>query len=249
LKKFIFFALIPLLLYAQNPNEIKNEEKLDLSLGLASFYKESIYRQNSSRVVVFPNIDLDYYGLYIKGTQLGYNIDLGDGVHLSPTLTYKFDGYDNDGDYLDGMDKRKDAIYGGARLSYSFEGHTLYGSYSHDISGVNNGGFSTLGYRYFHLSYPYAFSPGLSASYSDERYSDYYYGVKRSEALSGRPYYDPGSTTNATASMLGMYHINKKAYIFGLVNYDLYEDSIKDSPIVNKRGAFGVAIGFAYKIY
>ncbi|MFP4333485.1 MAG: MipA/OmpV family protein [Campylobacterales bacterium] len=249
MKKIIFLTLMPLLLFAENPHEVKNEEKLDLSLGLASFYKESIYKQNSNRVVVFPSVDLDYYGLYIKGTQLGYNFKLSRGLYISPTLTYRFDGYDNDGSYMDGMERRKDSVYGGARVSYTYKGHTVYSSYSQDVAGVNDGGYGTIGYRYFKLFYPFALSPSISYQYNSKNYSNYYYGVKSKEALPQRPEYNPGATSSASASLLGIYHVSKKAYLFGLLSYELQESAIKSSPIVDKRDAYGVGLGFAYKIY
>lgn len=251
LKKALLLSLLSSFLFSVTLFAEENEEKnpLALSLGVAANYSESIYRQNKSRFTPFPLIDMNYGDFYFKGIQAGYKIPIIKDLHIVPTITYQFDGYDRSGDYLTGMEKRQDAIYGGVRASYSHGGHSLYTSYNHDISGRNNGYLVDVGYNYFKMLKPFVLSPTIEYHRKSANYSNYYYGVKNSEATTYRHAYQPGATETYSASMLTMYYVNKKLYLLLSLSYEFLNSKITDSPIINKDGRFSSYIGVAYKLY
>jgi len=238
------------LLIAQDTNDDKQKNNLALSLGAAGLYKESIYKGKNARVGAFPLIDMKYKQFYIKGIEAGYNIKLFNNIYITPLVTYRFDGFSTKSDnLLKGMDSRKDAVYGGARLAYKSGGHTIFNYYLYDISGVNNGFIENIGYNYLYVSKPFIISPAMTYAYKSENYANYYYGVKDREKTPFRDSYKVGSIHSLSFSVLATYNITPKLYTFATLGYEIIDGKIKKSPIIDKNEQFTSFFGVGYKIY
>jgi len=100
------------------------------------------------------------------------------------------------------------------------------------------------------LSKPFlkgAFTPRIGAEWSSDRRVNYYYGVRDSEAIAGRPAYSPGQTINYFGGLKLGVPLGKLWALVGDVQYTLLGDEIQDSPIVNKKFLMRYAAGAVYR--
>jgi outer membrane protein len=101
------------------------------------------------------------------------------------------------------------------------------------------------------FSYPIKHSrgyivPNVAAVYQDDRYTDYYYGVSDVEATAGRPAYEPGDALNTEIRVDWAYAITDKWLLSGKLGYELLDDSIQNSPLVDRDDLWSVNLGIAY---
>ena len=81
----------------------------------------------------------------------------------------------------------------------------------------------------------------------DDDFVDYYFGVDSSEALPGRPAYEPDSETSfRTIATLG-YQRPQSPWLFLIGGrYEVYGDEVDDSPIVDDDGEAMLFGGVGY---
>ena len=71
----------------------------------------------------------------------------------------------------------------------------------------------------------------------------YLYGVGSSEAVSGRPSYDPGAVLIPSVSLSSGYPISKSTFMFASLNYRILPDEISSSPIVSASDQLRLILG------
>lgn len=82
-----------------------------------------------------------------------------------------------------------------------------------------------------------------------ENYTDYYFGIKDSEAARGinnRRSYKPDDSFNFEAGIRSMIKVNRNFNVFLMAGYTRYGDSIADSPLVKDRDIYTVGTGVSY---
>lgn len=88
--------------------------------------------------------------------------------------------------------------------------------------------------------------PSIIVSHMDDDYTDYYFQVTEPESRPGRPVYDPGAATNIMAQLRIGYRVWDKWLLNFRVAYELLDDEIVNSPIVDKDGTWSGSVGLAY---
>ena len=89
-------------------------------------------------------------------------------------------------------------------------------------------------------------TPRIAANWHDDKYVDYYYGVKSTEARAGRARYVGESTTNAEVGVRFGYAVTPRHNVFVDVSATALGSSIKDSPLVEKSSESSVRFGYLY---
>jgi outer membrane protein len=91
------------------------------------------------------------------------------------------------------------------------------------------------------------FRPSAGFVWQSEDYNDYYYGVKSSEARSGRPAYSADDDINYRLGAVAIYQQKTSPWMFiGGLRYDILGDEIDDSPIVEDDNELTAVLGVAY---
>jgi MipA family protein len=88
--------------------------------------------------------------------------------------------------------------------------------------------------------------PSVSIQYQSSNWTDYYYGVSRSESRAGRPIYDPGSAINLSTELMGKYDLTPNIGLIGMVECTFLDSCIDDSPIIERDLIFEVFGGIMY---
>ena len=190
--------------------------------------------------------------LTVYGPMLSYLIYDNNDWELDITGKMRFEGYEeDDSDFLFGMDERKWTMELGGSLSKKLSIGKITSSISADILNEHKG------YEYG-LSYSYDFrnvmkmpsltmSPEIGFSYRSSQLNDYYYGVRDSEAIAGRPEYNAGDSVGLTGGIRINYVYSDRIGLMGLMSFEWLGDEIRNSPIVEENYLDTIMIGIMYR--
>ena len=248
-------VLLALLISTAVFAEKERENSIDLGLGV--FYRNSVYKEkDNDEVLPLPVAGVRYKSFYYEmPVELGYHFYDTENLTFTAYGRYNlYTGYkpkDMVDEFKD-MDKRKDDFHLGLRWKYNF-GRWNTGIISHvsgDVSGKSDGILVRA-----ELNQPVTLSqrvmvlPYVAVEYMSENYTDYYFGIKDSEAGRGinkGKSYKPDDSFNFEAGIRSMISINKDFKLFLTAGYTRYGDSIGDSPLVKDRDIYTVGTGISY---
>lgn len=77
--------------------------------------------------------------------------------------------------------------------------------------------------------------------------ANYYFGgVSTSEATPSRPAYDVGNTWSLVPSLVTSYRLSPQWLVGGVLSYEAFPASVRDSPLVQKSGRYDALLGIGY---
>jgi outer membrane protein len=77
--------------------------------------------------------------------------------------------------------------------------------------------------------------------------ANYYFGgVSASEATPARPAYDVGNTWSVVPSLVTSYRLSPQWLVGGVLSYEVFPASVRDSPLVQKSGRYDALVGIGY---
>jgi outer membrane protein len=249
MKKVIFLILLlchSLLLSEENK----------ITLGAGAYVQSQPYKGASDLVLPSPVIFFDNgivyarwsrFGLYFLGEK-AQDYAWGFSLTVQPrTLGYKA----SDSSYLSGMDERKSTLEGGVAFSASFQKEKyievmlladMMGTYNSWLARAEIGDKYELG--------KFTFYPSLILLYEPNKFVNYYYGVKKSEATLSRPYYSPNGGLQYGLQTYIKYPLTQKLSTLINLRYDRIPSSASDSPLTDKSyiysGLFSLIYTFEY---
>lgn len=147
---------------------------------------------------------------------------------------------------LVGMAPRDSGIDLGLSYRYRQPWGILQAELLHDIGKTYKGTEVRLGYSYDWRSGPWTLRPNVTVAVRDARLNNYYYGVLASEATAERAAYTPGYGINTSVGLYGTYDMSQRWRLLAGVSATVLGNSVKDSPIVQKRVLPAVYIGAVY---
>lgn len=214
--------------------------------GLGVLYSTSPYKGIDDNVFPVPIIRASYRGFFISQTLAGYNFINDESLKLGLVVGPHFGGYDaSDSNDLTGMQDRDWGVDGGLRLTWKNEIVDVSATVLTDLSDKSTGQEVSLSLSKTLLEG--FLTPKIGATWSSENVVDYYYGVKASEVAANRAAYSPDSTINYNVGLTVAYPMGDKWALIGDVQYQIFGDEIKDSPIIDKNGTFRLVLGTVYR--
>lgn len=215
-------------------------------LGAGVGFEPSTYKGDSTRVLPFPLVYFDNKWVQVIGTTADLKIGSWSGVSVALRGQFSlFDGYKgSDAPILNGMENRKGALWYGPALSWGTGFGTLSGTF---LFGGNKGERAKIGFEKAFAFGQFSITPHVGAEWLSNKYVDYYYGVRPSEARAGRAAYSAGSTVNVSAGTRIEYQPTKQQTIFLDVGVSRLGDAITDSPIVGRRFVPEARVGYMYR--
>lgn len=161
---------------------------------------------------------------------------------------FGFDGYKaKDSAYLAGMKRRKESLWLGSAAIWDSELGELSAEVVADALGNSKGRIFALQYEKRFDFGDLAVTPRVGARGVDRKYVDYYFGVKPTEALTGRPIYVGDSATQAEVGLRLTYVTGKNEMLFADVSGLKLGSSIEKSPLVERRYQASVFAGWLYR--
>ncbi len=227
------------------------------ALGVGAITFDKAYAGIDREYLPLPFIHYENRWVSIAGPQVGFkllSLDLAPSQSLSVDLVARYDGsgYDDDdiGDtpILAGMRERKSGAWAGARIEWKSRWADVRAEALGDASGNSKGKRFNLGVeRTWQLGERMTITPRVSASWQDDKYVDYYYGVRADEARAGRAAYRGESGVNAEVGLRGVYAFDRRHSILVDLEVSRLADEIKDSPLVDRSTENRVLVGYLYR--
>jgi MipA family protein len=178
-------------------------------------------------------------------------LKLADDQELTFGLGLQIDpgGYKaEDSPFLVGMDDRKGGLWTGLTSTWSNPLVNVSAQWMTDASSYSKGQRMSLGLeRSFFVGDKLMFTPSVTAMWMDDKYADYYYGVRKSEARIGRPAYIAESSMNTQFSLRTDYMMDEHQALFLLLEYTALGSEIKDSPLTDSASETMVLGGYLYR--
>lgn len=225
---------------------------LPVIVSLAVSQEENIYKDQSQDAEVIPVIVGNYGNFWFKGLRHGYYLYAGDAFAFSPMIKinpdygYEVDKADNDSLLYQGLDDTDVTVEAGVQLFFDLNYVDLELNLLADITGGHKGGLAELS-----LSKPQHLGsllviPSLTFTYNDSKVTNYYFGVKNSQATAFRPAFDTGSSLDTELSTIFIWNFSGSWYLIGDLTYKFFDDKLEQSPLVESVEQASGFIGIGY---
>jgi outer membrane protein len=228
------------------------ESGLSLSLGAGVIAKPRPYVGADSEVQAIPIVSLRSQRFSIEGIRAGYRLLGGEAGGLDLRLRFQFSGLDpDDSPFLAGMEERDETVEAGLGFSLDLgRGLELEVAATADILGRSNGaeGSVDLGWRRVWGRGRVILVPAVGVVYQTANQVSHFAGVRADEARPGRPAYDGRSAVNPRASILLVNRLAPRWFLTTLMSYQLFDDGITASPIIDRSGELFGLVGLSYRV-
>lgn len=227
-------------------------DKQKLTLGFGPYIQSEPYKGAKSLLLPSPVIFYDNGVVYARWSRFGLyflgekkkDYAWGFSLTMQPrTLGYK----PSDSNYLHGMDERKSTFEGGLAFSASYKKRQyievmlladMLKKYKSWVSRVEIGDKYKVG--------NFTFYPSVVFLYQTQKFINYYYGVKQSEATVARRAYTAGSGLEYGAQTYIKYPFTEKLSALVNIRYDRLPSAATKSPLTDKNYIYS---GLASLIY
>lgn len=230
--------------YATDKND---EPELSWGVGLGIISGDEGYTGLGSDSTAVPIFIVNYGNFYLMGPKFGYQLYGNDNYTFGLTGNYRLDGYEaEDSPSLTGMDDRDGTLDLGIEYSYDTGFGKIGVEVVADTLGTHEGYQADVSF-----SYPINFdngqlSPYIGAEYRSDDLVDYYYGVKSTEVTQMRQFYQADSAVNTVMGIRSTWFSGPHHRFVAMLQLKAFDDSIKDSPIVDADYAYNMIFGYAY---
>lgn len=223
------------------------QDHTKIGLGVATMQQP--YKGTKGKVLVIPYLDAKYGGFYMRGIEGGYEQTLAGELTMGAFVKGRLDGYkSSDSDDLSGMQERKYAIEGGVRASIGgYKTGKVSAFALNDISGTHNGYELGLEYSKMFIQEKSTIIPYLSLKKESNKLTDYYYGVRSSEATVNRAKYSPKGALNTEIGVRYFYAMSSNIDLVGIASYTKLDEEIHKSPIVKDKERLKAFVACGYK--
>ncbi|SFB21212.1 outer membrane protein [Collimonas sp. OK607] len=218
------------------------------SLGFGAAVIDKAYRDFNREVQPLPVAS--YENKWISASIPTFDVKLYSNDSFSFRLRARWagDGYEaSDSPALVGMDKRKSSIWAGGAVIWKTDFANISGEVLSDAMGNSKGMRAKVQIDRRFAAGKFGFTPRLAAEWVDDKYVDYYYGVRQSEAQTGRAFYDGKATTNLQIGLRMDYTLARHHTMFLDVGATRFGSTVKDSPLVDKANQTSLALGYVYR--
>ena len=252
MKKFLLAGLLLTTVIFSENNKTNN-----IDIGLGVFYRNNVYKEKDNDAILpVPFIGTRIKDFYFEAPlELGYHFYRSENLVLTAYGRYNlYTGYrpkDMVDEFKD-MDKRNDDLHLGLRGKYNFGmwRTELISHISGDVSGKSNGTAARVELNQpLFLGERVIVQPYIGIEYMNENYSDYYFGIKDSEAEKGinnGKSYKAGNTYNLEGGVRSIVTINRNFKGLISAGYVRYGNEVADSPLVKDRDVYTLGLGVVY---
>jgi outer membrane protein len=249
-----FLALAAMVLLSQSvlasDFDVGDKGARPITVGAGILYRDKVYRDydDGEKAQPFPLILYEGDRFFARGSNVGWKFIRGGEWELSALIEFQGDGYESsDSDFLNGMDDRDPYVGAGGQVTWqpSKWGFTLKGTT--DITSESDGSQVTGKVHWTNKNGPFVLKLAGGAAWQSEDYVDYYFGVKSSEAIPGRPRYSPSDEINYNLAGLVFYQQPESPWLIASgLKYTFYGDDVDDSPITSDDQELAVFFGVGY---
>lgn len=240
----------PMTTFAGEPDD---DGSTSWALGLGVMSEQEPYTDIDRENTPVPLLEVENRYIHLFGPQIEFklpSVDINDSQALNFGIVAEYDesGYEEgDADILDDMSDRDGGLWAGAKMEWESELFEVSAEWLADATGDSNGQRFNLGLeRTWQFGEHVMLTPRLGATWHDDKYIDYYFGVRDSEARIGRPAYSGESGVSTELGVRGVYQFNSRHSVLMDAEVTSLPDEIKDSPLVDRSTTNAVFVGYIY---
>ena len=245
-KKYITFCF--LLICSTAFAQVEQDTNSTFMLGPAVVITDKPYTGVDMSVIPIPMVKFISGQFYISGATAGYRLIADEGWTFDVIGKVRFDGYDaDDSDRLEGMHNRNMTFDAGGEFALTGDWGESWVSIVTDALSQHDGQEIKLGYMKPFVFDKLTLSPSGGLIWQSNNLADYYYGVRSEEAVTGRPAYNVGDSTNWFIGLRAQYQQDEYWTLMAGVTYQFLDSKIRKSPIVDDSFTISVLAGAMYK--
>lgn len=244
--KILYIACFLMPAIADAEDKPKNPFKI--AVGIQSYLEEytTVPEDDEGAISLFFEYEGDrftaerdkiFYNFY-QSKSLAVGV-LGENNHL---------GFEDDSlRIFNGMEDR-DADFGlGLRLAFAVGNGEIISSVSGDISGAHDSSVAKLVYKRPFILNKWNLTPSIGAIYVDDKFNNYYYGVRSQEVTATRSSYQAEGDTRYHLGLDARYQLTEKFELLGSIHQFSIPDTIKNSPLTENESEYTFALlGLSY---
>jgi outer membrane protein len=217
-------------------------------LGLGVATERETYKGDGNKTQAIPLLMYDSEYVRVFGNMVDLKLPTAVGIRFALRAKYSLgDGYKpGDSTYLSGMEERKGSLWLGGAATWKSPALTLSAEW------LKAGGDSKG--QQFNLTAEHSFgfgklqvTPHAAAQWKDDKYVDYYYGVRAAEATAARAAYTGKATTDFNLGVRLDYAIQPNQLILLDISSTRRGSGISDSPLVSKDTVPSLRLGYLYR--
>jgi outer membrane protein len=213
--------------------------KRPITVGAGVLWRDKPYTEfeSSDRWSPFPLILYEGDRFFVRGGNAGWKFINSKTWEVAGFVEAQQDGYDeSNSKILDGMDDRDPWLAAGAHVKWQPNKFGLKLAATTDVVQESDGAQITGEISWQDSNGPWIAHYSAGAVWHSKDYVDYYYGVKRSEALPGvRRFYKPTDEFNYHAGGVLLFQFPESRWLYALAARATYlGDRVQDSPIVDE---------------
>lgn len=217
------------------------------SAGLGAISSPEPYLGATDRVIVVPVLGFEGERCYFRTILGGCRLVAHGGFRLDAQLRARFGGYEaQDSPALAGMADRRHSADLALELIRELGPLRLGLGVAQDLLDRSGGQEMSLDLGRTWRAGPVRWTPRLGLLWQSAATTDYYFGVRPSEATPNRPAYAPGAAWSWTLGASANARLPHHLELFVLVRAQQFGDAIAESPIVDRD--FSIS-GFAFLTY
>ncbi|WP_345992028.1 MipA/OmpV family protein [Sulfurimonas sp. HSL-1716] len=243
-----FFLLLFILFF----HLIADDKKTPLFIGAGPYIQTQPYKGADAIIVPSPVIFFDNGIFYVRWTRVGLYLfgNSKDNFNWGISLTAQprpFGYKSSDSAILEDMN-RDSSFEAGPALDVEYKNTFFSAVFFHDILNRSNSYIvrAELGH---HLAMgKLDFYPSIMAIYHADKFNNYYYGVRQSEATASRPAYSPSSSIDLAFQTYARYAFTEKWSALLNFRADYLGKEEQNSPIVSDKYMFSGLISLMYRL-
>ncbi|WP_140720651.1 MULTISPECIES: MipA/OmpV family protein [Gammaproteobacteria] len=218
------------------------------ALGLGAVVLDQPYRDIDREVFPLPLISYESKWISATVPVLDLKFYSTDSLSLRARVRLSGEGYESDDSpALTGMEDRKRSLWAGGAVNWKTDFVNVSGEVLADTLGNSKGTRAKVQIDRRFAAGRFGFTPRLAAEWVDDKYVDYYYGVRQSEVLADRAFYEGKATTNVQFGLRVDYSPSRHHAMFIDVAATRFGSTIEDSPLVDQSTGTTIAVGYAYR--
>lgn len=226
-----------------------------IGLGFGIRLENSPYKTDSDSSGIGDELTVDWVPMYLYEGELVFAHGTSVGLHLLKNkffsadilARYRFDQLDpSSSEYYEGLEKREQTVDAGISLTLKGGFGALKLEWVTDTLNKHNGEEVDLTYRYRVDEGRWIYSPFFSVIYQDADLSNYYFGIRDSEARPDRPVYMPGSATFMRMGLNTSYKLTRRWLVYTNIAFEGLDIDQRNSPLVENDYVLSLFMGASY---
>lgn len=195
--------------------------------------------------MVVPALGYEGDRFFFRGFIAGVRVARPGAFQIDVLARPRFSGYEaNESAYLEGMEDRHKSADAGVQAGWRRGPFGARVSWMVDVLGRSGGNELSAEVFAPTPAGPVRLQLSAGAHRQSSPLTNYYFGVRRSEATDSRPYYEPGPAFNPYLGLRAIYNFGRWS-VGAMARTEWLDDRLANSPIVEKDTSAGGVLTIA----